>query len=264
MICEQTVNRLLLTNEQKGVKMCKNFVAAVNGYMNRKRWLILLSILVIGVAVIVFHLNFGDVKASDLGKTEEYLYSVNAHLKDFGVFRYMALLIIQLAQVVIAIIPGEFVELLSGFALGTLWGTVLCIVGSALGAAIIYWGVHRFGKRFIAFFTGRKFYERMKFLKDPVRRDMFLFILFFIPGTPKDLLLYFSPLLDIKLSRLLMIVSIARIPSLVSSCYVGAHVAEGMFGHSIVVFAITGMIGLAGILINDMILQYKEKKSKDA
>ena len=91
---------------------------------------------------------------------------------------------------------------------------------------------------------------------------MLLFVLFFIPGTPKDLLLYFTPLTNISLSRLLVIVSIARIPSIVSSCYVGAHVSRGMFGHSILVFAIIGMVGLAGILINDIVLQYKEKRSK--
>ena len=230
--------------------------------MNKKRWLILFAILAIGVAVIVLYDDFGAVKASDLGNTEQYLESVNDHLENFGLLRYLILFLIQLVQVVIASIPGEFVELLAGFALGTLGGTVLCIVGSAVGTALIYYGVHRFGKKFIAFFTGKKFYDRMKFLQDPVRRDMFLFVLFFIPGTPKDLLLYFTPLTNISLSRLLVIVSIARIPSIVSSCYVGAHVSRGMFGHSILVFAIIGMVGLAGILINDMFLQYKEKRSK--
>lgn len=230
--------------------------------MNRKRLLLLFSIILIGVLVIVFYVNFGSVKATDLGKTGHHLDRVNDRLEDFGLFRHIVLFLIQFIQVVIAIIPGEFVELLAGFALGTFWGTLLCIIGSAAGTVVIYLGVHRFGKKFIAFFTGKKFYARMTFLNDPVRRDMFLFILFFIPGTPKDILLYFSPLLDIKLSRLVLIVSIARIPSIVSSCYVGANVAQGMFGYSVVVFAITGMIGLAGILINDMVLQYKEEKSK--
>ena len=197
--------------------------------MNRKRWLLLLLILLIGAGIIVLYPYFGNIEASDLGRTEEHLYSVNSHLENLGAFRYIALFAIQFIQVVIALIPGEFVELLAGFALGTFWGTVLCIVGSAVGTVVIYCGVHRFGKRFIAFFTGKKFYDRMKFLKDPVRRDMFLFILFFIPGTPKDLLLYFSPLLDIKLPRLLLIVSVARIPSIASSCYIGANVAKGMF-----------------------------------
>ena len=129
-----------------------------------------------------------------------------------------------------------------------------------MGAIIIFWGVHKYGGRFIAFFTGNKYYDKLSFLKDPVRRDMLFFILFLIPGTPKDLLLYFSPLTNITLWRMVSIISIARIPSIMSSAYVGAHVSEGEFGHSILVFAITGIIGLLGILLNDFIIQSKKTK----
>ncbi len=230
--------------------------------MKRKRLLILLLILMIGTAILIFYPKFGDYKISDTGAMARYLDDANAWLEDFGFFRYLTLFFIQVFQVIVAIIPGEPVELLAGFVLGTVGGTLLCIIGSAIGACIIFWGVHRFGQGFIAFFTGKKFYDRLSFLKDPVRRDMFLFVLFLIPGTPKDLLLYFSPLTNITLWRLVFIISIARIPSIMSSTYVGAHVSEGEFGHSLVVFAITGIVGLAGILINDMILQHREKAKR--
>ena len=222
----------------------------------------MLLIVFIGIAVLVLYPKFGNVKASDLGNMQEYLNASNEWLTDFGVFRYPILFLIQLIQVVIAIIPGEPVELLAGFVLGSIGGTILCILGSAVGTCVIYICVHRYGKRFISFFTGKKFYDRMTFLKDPVRRDMFLFVLFLIPGTPKDLLIYFSPLANVSLLRLLFIISTARIPSILSSCYVGAHISEGNFGHSAVVFAITGMIGLAGIIINDMVLQHREKAKR--
>lgn len=230
--------------------------------MKRKRVLLLLLILIMGIAVLVLYPRFGNIKASDIGNMQDYLNKANDWLTDFGILRYPVLFFIQVMQVIVAIIPGEPVELLAGFVLGSIGGTILCIVGSAIGACVIYWGVHRFGKRFISFFTGKRFYSRMTFLKDPMRRDMFLFILFLIPGTPKDLLLYFSPLANISLSRLIFIISTARIPSILSSCYVGAHVSEGEFGHSVVVFVITGMVGLMGIILNDMILEYKEKAKR--
>lgn len=228
--------------------------------MNKKRMLLVALIVVCAALTIMIYPLISDFNASDSAKLEEFLQRSNNWLADFGIFRYLALFIIQILQVIVAIIPGEPIELLAGFAIGTIGGTLLCIVGSAVGAIIIFWGVHKYGGRFIAFFTGNKYYDKLSFLKDPVRRDMLFFILFLIPGTPKDLLLYFSPLTNITLWRMVSIISIARIPSIMSSAYVGAHVSEGEFGHSILVFAITGIIGLLGILLNDFIIQSKKTK----
>lgn len=59
--------------------------------------------------------------------------------------------------------------------------------------------------------------KKLKFLKTTPKRDMIFFIIFMIPGTPKDLLCYFTGLTDIKFSLWLLICSLGRLPSIITS-----------------------------------------------
>ena len=52
-------------------------------------------------------------------------------------------------QVVIALIPGEAVEIAAGVIFGSLWGTVLCLVGITLGSVIVILLVRKFGRKFV-------------------------------------------------------------------------------------------------------------------
>ena len=49
-------------------------------------------------------------------------------------------------QVVVAIIPGEPLEIAGGYAFGAVWGTVLCLIGLFLGSVVIFALVRRFGQ----------------------------------------------------------------------------------------------------------------------
>ena len=106
--------------------------------------------------------------------------------------------------------------------------------------------------------------EKLKFLHNSASRDSFLFLLFFLfPGTPKDVLTYLAPLLRVGVWRLTAITAVARIPSVVSSTYVGANLSKGNLTFSLLVFAGTAVAGALGIVINDLILDRKTKKRKD-
>ena len=64
---------------------------------------------------------------------------------------------------------------------------------------------------------------------------------------------FFAPLTGIKFSRFLPLAVLARIPSVISSTLVGATVGDGKLWQSALIFAATGLVGLAGILINSRI-----------
>lgn len=184
-------------------------------------------------------------------------------LRDFadslGFWGIFVMLLIQVVQVVFAIIPGEPLELCAGVLYGTLGGTLFCLAGIFIGTFVIFIIVHFLGKPLVDRVIGSEKYNRLSFLKNPQKRDMLVFLLMFIPGTPKDVLTYFSPLTGMPIARFLIISTIARIPSVISSTYVGANVAEGDLLHSAIVFAIVGVVSLLGIFIYNKILDAKNR-----
>ena len=187
---------------------------------------------------------------------------VRGKIDSLGIAGVAVMFGLQVLQIVVAVIPGEPVELLMGFLYGTSGGFALCMAGIAAGTAIVYIITKKLGKKFIEKLNDPEKFKKLSFLRNPAKRDTMLFVLFFIPGTPKDILTYFAPLTKINMLRLIMISCVARIPSVISSNYVGATLSRGKFLHSAIVFAITGVIGIAGILINDKIIEAHRKKNE--
>ncbi len=191
------------------------------------------------------------------------LDAVILRLKEFtdslGFWGFFFILFIQILQVVLAIIPGEPLELCAGVLYGTIGGTLFCLLGIFIGTFIIFIIVRILGKPLVDRVIGSEKYNRLSFLKDPKKRDMLVFLLMFIPGTPKDVLTYFSPLTGMPIIRFLVISTVARIPSVISSTYVGANVAKGDLLHSAIVFAIVGAVSLLGIFIYNKILDAKNR-----
>ena len=80
-----------------------------------------------------------------------------------------------------------------------------------------------------------------------------------IPGTPKDLLSYFAGLTDISLTHWLLICSVGRLPSLVTSTIGGDALGTSDYGFAVIVFAVTLIISLLGLLIYKHICDRREK-----
>ena len=74
-----------------------------------------------------------------------------------------------------------------------------------------------------------------------------MLILFLIPGTPKDILVYIAGLLPIKPLRFILISTFVRFPSIISSTIAGSNLVEGNWQFSIMVYAIT--FAIVGIII---------------
>ena len=188
---------------------------------------------------------------------EENMQSFEELVDSFGIWGVVFMFLLQVVQVVLAVIPGEPIELI----FGALWGTVLCIAGIVCGTALIYILVQKLGRSFVEKIIDSKQFQKLKFLHDPVKRDTFMFFLMFIPGTPKDLLTYFAPFTGISLLRILLIAAVARIPSIITSTYVGSSFVQGNHLRSIVIYAVVGVLSLAGILIYNKIISAKAAKT---
>ena len=100
-------------------------------------------------------------------------------------------------------------------------------------------------------------------MQNQKRVELTVFLLFFIPGVPKDVLVYMAPFLPIKPVRFFVIATIARIPSVITSTVLGDQLIEGNIISSIIVFAVTAVVSIAGILFHNFYIKKKEAKLKD-
>lgn len=191
--------------------------------------------------------------------TEEGRTEFKAWVGEIGFLGWLVTLGIQILQVLVAFIPGEPVELMLGFVWGTWLGTLTCLIGVFISTLIIFLAVRRFGRPFVNRIVGEGELEKYRFLSDSVRLDITVFILFFIPGTPKDAITYVVPLTSIHPVKYLLISTLARIPSIITSTVIGESAADGNYLITVIVFVITALISLLGIIIGNKYISAKKK-----
>lgn len=153
--------------------------------------------------------------------------AVRAFVADHAILSRVAMLGINMAQVLLAFLPGEPVELASGYAFGFWEGTALCLVAAGLATSLIYWGVRRWGWSLVGLFFDRSMLDRFAWLKDAKRLEFMMLAVFLIPGTPKDFLTYFAGLTEMRFVPVVLIATFGRIPSIVTSTIAASAVGDG-------------------------------------
>ena len=151
-------------------------------------------------------------------------------------------------QVVIALIPGELLEIAAGYAFGGLVGTLVCMVGLTLGSVVAILLARRFGRRLVESLYPREKIDALPILNAPKKRNAMTFLLFFIPGTPKDLFTYVIGMTDMSIPLYIALTAIARIPSIVMSTIGGGALSDDKLGHAIIIFIVAAVVSGCGYL----------------
>ena len=224
-------------------------------YSRRKKWLSGISLAVVIALAVLLTLFIGN-----------WLHSFSDsefrdYIRSFGAAGWLVFLGLQFLQVFIALIPGELLETAAGFAFGPWLGTLLCYAGITLASALVFGLTRRFGVKLVEVFISREKINELRFLNSEKKRNGLIFLLFFIPGTPKDLFTYFVGLTDIKFSTFLVISMIARIPSLLSSTIGGHLLGDGNLTGAIWLYGITGGISIIGLLLYNAYIRYKRRNA---
>lgn len=174
--------------------------------------------------------------------TEEGRNNFKITIEGLGFKGIFVILGLMCVQIIIPIFPGEPVEVLAGMCFGSIKGLIIILFGVFISSIIIISLVKVLGKKFIYTFVKKEKIEKIensKFFKNKKKIDILIFLLFLIPGTPKDILIYIAALLPINIYRFLVISTVARIPSIISSTIAGNNLVSGNLLFSIGVYVIT-------------------------
>ena len=181
---------------------------------------------------------------------------------DSGIWGRLAFVGMMMFQVFVAIIPGEPLEIGAGYAFGVVEGTLLCILATTLSSSVIFLVVKRFGMKFVTLFVTEEKIHSLKFLQNTHRLNLIAFVLFFIPGTPKDVLTYVVGLTPMRLRTWVLISTVARIPSVITSTIGGDALGTENYLFAVGVFLVTGVISGLGVLTYRKITQHHQKKEQ--
>lgn len=164
---------------------------------------------------------------------------------------------IQFIQVVTALLPSEPIELAAGMSYGGMLGFLICECGVLLGSFVVIKLVRRFGQPLVSAFFNEKHQKQFAFLQKSDRLEWITFVLYFIPGLPKDVFTYLAGLTPIKPSRFLLISSLSRIPSIAVSTFGGARLIVGDFRSAVFLFGCCGLAGFIGMLFYRLLVRRK-------
>ena len=183
---------------------------------------------------------------------DEFVEWVRSH----GVWGMLVFLALEIFQIVVAVVPGEPVQIMAGALYGPVGGLALCMVGILIGSTLIYFIVRALGAKAV----DPAALHRFRILQDEKRARSALYLLFFLPGMPKDLLTYLGPFLPLKPGEFLFICTLARFPSLLASTVAGDSLFEGNLALPLVLLAVTGGLGLVCIRNEQRIVDWLHRR----
>ncbi len=182
-------------------------------------------------------------------------------LAQFEGFDKFVFVVIRALQTVVKIIPAEPLEIASGAFYGTIGGMLLCLLGSFIGGLIIILITRKIGRKVINLFVPIEIIDDFEIFKDKEKMYMGIFLIYLIPSSPKDLLIYAAALTDINVWKFLIITTVARIPNIIMSTWCGAELVNENYGMAIAIFAVTGILAIVLSVVYKKVIS-KQKKTR--
>jgi uncharacterized membrane protein YdjX (TVP38/TMEM64 family) len=180
-------------------------------------------------------------------------------IKSFGPWSAVVFIFFQILQVLLAPIPGEVTGIIGGYIYGPVLGTLYSTIGLAVGSWLAFCFAHLFGEPLVE-----------KIVKPETLRsyDSFLqhkgrfviFILFLIPGFPKDALSYILGLSHMRALSFIFISTAGRLFGTVSLSIIGGLAQARQYEWLGIVLILCGIIVIAAYMNREKLIHELKKK----
>jgi len=149
-------------------------------------------------------------------------------ITSFGPFAAVVFILIQIAQVVFAPVPGEITGFVGGLLFGNVKGLILSTIGLTLGSLLAFAIARVFGMKFVERVVKKEYID--KFNNFITHKGLNItFILFLLPGFPKDSLCYLLGLSRIRLVDFIFMNIFGRLPGTLMLTMQGNALSQGKY-----------------------------------
>jgi LPXTG-motif cell wall-anchored protein len=157
-----------------------------------------------------------------------------------GAWAPFAFVLMQIAQVVIAPLPGQVSGLIGGYLFGPWLGLLYTVIGSFIGFSIVFVLARKLGRPFVERFVKTETLEKFDALLS--RKGPFvLFLIYLLPAFPDDVISFVAGLTRIPIRTLLLVSVSGRLPGYLVLSFAG----EGLTGENMNPIVIGGAVLLA-------------------
>lgn len=191
-------------------------------------------------------------------------------LNSLGPLSFLGFILVQAAQVVVAPIPGEVTGLLGGFLYGPLLGVILSTIGLTIGSYIAFALARMFGRPLVDKRVDKRVMKRFDYLLH--HKGAFLvFLLFLIPGFPKDYLCYILGLGHLTTTEFLVIGGTGRLFGTILLTLGGDYIRHQRYRSFFILIAVATIVVFFAMVYRTKIerlfrkwhiIEYKKKKRK--
>lgn len=186
---------------------------------------------------------------------------VTTQVREAGVGGVFILLAFQFLQIVVAFVPGEVVQMAAGIIYGPWWGALIIWIGCIVSSAFVFILVHKLGAPFVQAMVPKKYMDKLRKFEASSKFNIIVFVLFLIPGMPKDIFTYITPLSHMRLGSFLALTNIARIPGIVVSTYAADGLVDGRIWESAIIFLVLAAISVLALLFYNRIIDALGKRT---
>jgi len=149
---------------------------------------------------------------------------VQGFVMRFGPWAPLAAILLHVAQVLLAPIPGQVIDAVNGYLFGVVWGTVYSLIGVIAGSSLAMALARRFGRPWAERLIKKETLERLDRYSRQ-RGALFLFLVLLFPFLPDDVACFLAGLTPLPLPELVVLAAIGRLPGILVANLVGANAA---------------------------------------
>lgn len=179
--------------------------------------------------------------------------SIKAWIEARGAWGAAAFVGLQVIQVVIFVIPGEIVQVAGGYVYGFWRGSALSLLGILMGSLVNFFAGRALGRPFVEAVFKRDRVASIERATLSGRGAAGFFLLFVIPGIPKDALCYVAGMSRLGLLSFIGISSLGRLPGILGSAFMGSAAYEGSYRSALLVLTIASVLFFVGLFFKEMI-----------
>ncbi|HUX37330.1 MAG TPA: VTT domain-containing protein [Rectinemataceae bacterium] len=182
--------------------------------------------------------------------------ALRAWVLGWGWAGFLAFILLQVFQVVVFVVPGEIVQVAGGWIFG-LWQSLgLSILGIGIGSLVNFAAGRILGRPFVVSLFGEEKVHHAEKLAEGGKAAAGFFLLFAIPGIPKDVLCYVAGLTTMRFWTFLAISLAGRIPGILGSAWIGDAAQKGDFRVAIAIIVVASVLFLLGLFFRDRIIAW--------
>ena len=213
----------------------------------------LLLIIIVGIPLYIY---FCHHEVIDQVSSIENVQALFDEYKGYSILVYF---LAQIVQIIICIIPGQWLQFAAGYAFGFWLGLLFSLIGATIGAFVSYYLAKLLGQGILYLLFDEDqmnhFIEKLNSKKAIVA----VFVIYLIPGLPKDACSYAAGISNMKLKAFLIVSLIGRTPAMAGSLLIGNQVGIGSYTAAIIIGVAAVILCITGVIFRNKITDLLDK-----